>query len=89
MINRRYSWPTAAIILSLLAFLTCETALAAEPKRLLLLHPSSGANLVSAMKIRAEVERQSPEPLEFYDASLVTGRPLDDIVADRYGSAPK
>jgi hypothetical protein len=59
--------------------------LAAEPKRVLLLHPSSGANLLSAMKIRTELERQSPEPLEVYDASLVTGRPVDEIVADRYG----
>jgi hypothetical protein len=85
MINHRCSWPTAAIILYLLASLTCGTALAAEPKRVLLLHPSSGANLLSAMKVRVELERQSPEPLEFYDASLLTGRPLDDIVADRYG----
>ena len=37
------------------------------------------------MKIRAELERQSPEPLEIYDASLVAGRPVDEIVADRYG----
>jgi hypothetical protein len=59
--------------------------LAAEPKRVLLLHPSSGANLLSAMKIRSELERQSPEPLEVYDASLVTGRPIDEIAAVRYG----
>ena len=81
----RYSWPTAAIVFCLLAYLTCATALAAGPKRVLLLHPSSGANLLSAMKIRTELERQSPEPLEVYDASLVTGRPIDEIVADRYG----
>jgi len=31
------------------------------------------------------IERQSPEPLEVYDASLATGRPVDEIVADRYG----
>jgi His Kinase A (phospho-acceptor) domain len=85
MINRPYRSPTAAIILCLLASLACGTALAAEPKRVLLLHPSSGANLVSATKIRAELDRQSPEPLEVYDASLVTGRPVDEIVADRYG----
>ena len=72
-------------MLFLLAYLTCETGLAAGHKRVLLLHPSSGANLLSAMKIRAELERKSPEPLEFYDASLVTGRPIDEIVADRYG----
>ena len=34
------------------------------PKRVLLLHPSSGANLLSAIKFRSELERQSPEPLE-------------------------
>jgi signal transduction histidine kinase len=85
MINRRYSAPTAAIILCLLASLVCGTVLAAEPKRVLLLHPSSGANLLSATKIRAELDRQSAEPLEVYDASLVTGRPVDEIVADRYG----
>jgi hypothetical protein len=51
----------------------------------LLLHPSSGVNLLAAAKIRAELDRQSAEPLEVYDASLVTGRPVDEIVADRYG----
>ena len=85
MTPRQHSWPTAAIVLCMLAHLTCGTGLAAGSKRVLLLHPSSGANLLSAMKIRAELERQSPEPLEVYDASLVTGRPVDEIVADRYG----
>jgi hypothetical protein len=81
----QHSWPTAAIVLSLLAYLACETVLAASPKRVLLLHPSSGVNLQAAMKLRTELERQSLEPLEVYDASLVTGRPVEDIVADRYG----
>ena len=81
--TRPHSRLTAAIALCLLAYLTCETVSAAAPKRVLLLHPSSGANLLSAMKIRAELERQSPEPLEVYDASLVTGRPVDEIVTDR------
>ena len=62
--TRPHSRLTAAIALCLLAYLTCETVSAAAPKRVLLLHPSSGANLLSAMKIRAELERQSPEPLE-------------------------
>jgi hypothetical protein len=35
-------------VLCLLAYVTCETGLAAAPKRVLLLHPSSGANLLSA-----------------------------------------
>jgi hypothetical protein len=51
----------------------------------LLLHPSSGANLLSAVKIHAELQRQSPERLEIYDASLITGRPIDQEIADRYG----
>jgi hypothetical protein len=58
MTRRQHSWPTAAIKLCLLAYLTCDTGLAAEPKRVLLLHFSSGANLLSAMKIRTELERQ-------------------------------
>jgi hypothetical protein len=85
MTRRQHNRPIAAIVLCLLAYLTCETGLAAAPKRVLLLHPSSRVNLRAATKIRAEIERQWPEPLEFYDASLVTGRPVDEIVADRYG----
>jgi hypothetical protein len=56
-----------------------------EPKRVLLLHPSSGANLLYATNIRAELDRQSPEPLEVYDSSFMVGRPDDEFVADRYG----
>jgi signal transduction histidine kinase len=56
-----------------------------EPKRVLLLHPSSGANLLYATSIRAELDRQSPEPLEVYDSAFMTGRPDDEFVADRYG----
>jgi signal transduction histidine kinase len=75
----------AGIVWGLTVILVSSPAPADELKRVLLLHPSSGASLLSATKIRAELERQSPEPLEVYDASLVTGRPLDEIVADRYG----
>jgi signal transduction histidine kinase len=77
------------MILCLLAFLATLAAGATEPKRepkrVLLLHPSSGPNLLYATNIRAELDRQSPEPLEVYDASFMTGRPDDEIVADRYG----
>jgi len=62
--------------------------LAAEPKRVLLLHPSSGINLLAAINVRAELLRQSAEPLEIYDASVVTGRPANDIVSDRPRHAP-
>src|SRR5262249_24509825 len=81
----RHIFAAVGLISCLQASFVGETVVAAEPKRVLLLHPSSGANLLGAIKVRAELERQSPEPLEFYDAALVTGRPLDDIVADRYG----
>src|SRR5207253_4689824 len=68
----------ARIILCVLAFCAAQPASAIEPKRepkrVLLLHASSGANLLYATKIRAELERQSPEPLEGYDASFLTGR---------------
>src|SRR5262245_61994392 len=72
-------------IISCLITCFASQALAAEPKRVLLLHPSSGINLRAAINIRNELERQSPEPLEIYDASVVSGRPADDIVSDRYG----
>jgi hypothetical protein len=85
MIRRQYSFLTAAAIFGLLICAGCQSAVGAEPKRVLLLHPSSGANLLSAIKIQAELQRQSPERLEIYDASLITGRPIDEEIADRYG----
>jgi signal transduction histidine kinase len=85
MIRRQNSFLTAAAIFGLLICVGCQVAVGAEPKRVLLLHPNSGSNLMAAMNIRAELERQWLQPLEVYDASLVTGRPLDEIIADRYG----
>src|SRR5262245_55974476 len=76
---------SAGIFSCLIACLASQIVLAAEPKRVLLLHPSSGINLRAAINVRNELERQSPEPLEIYDASVVTGRPADDVVSDRYG----
>jgi signal transduction histidine kinase len=61
------------------------TAPKPEPKRVLLLHASSGANLLYATKIHAELDRQSTGPLEIYDASFVTGRPDSDLASARYG----
>ncbi len=79
----------AGIILCLAASYGGPAASAAEPKRepkrVLLLHPSSGANLLYATNIHTELDRQSPQPLEVYDASFVTGRPDDEFAADRYG----
>src|SRR4051812_18858569 len=74
----------AGIISCLIACFASQV-LAAEPKRVLLLHPSSGINLRAAINIRNDLERQSQEPLEIYDASVVSGRPADEIVSDRYG----
>jgi hypothetical protein len=82
MTCRQYSWPTPAILLCLLASLTCGTTLAAEPKRVLLLYHSFAANLVYAKAIRAELERQKPSSLEIYDAPLLPGS--SEGVADRY-----
>src|SRR5262245_3299258 len=76
---------SVAIISWLIACFASQAVLAAEPKRVLLLHPSPGLTLRTAINVRAELERQSPEPLQFYDASLVTGLPADDIFSDRYG----
>ena len=84
-IRRRSACSSATIISCLIACFASQVALAAEPKRVLLLHPSSGINLLAAINVRAELLRQSAEPLEIYDASVVTGRPADDIVSDRYG----
>src|SRR5262245_12062130 len=84
MIDHLSRRPTAPTLLCVLVTLACHATFAAEPKRVLLLHPSSGANLLSAMKIRGEMQRQWSEPLEFYDASIVTGLPIDEFVADRY-----
>jgi signal transduction histidine kinase len=79
----------ALIILCLMASLAGQAASPTEPKpepkRVLLLHASSGANLRYATSIRAEFDRRSPHPLEIYDASFVTGRPGDEAVAERYG----
>jgi len=36
------------------------------------------------VRIRAELERQWPEPLEIYNASFATARPTDENVAARY-----
>src|SRR5262245_54846725 len=74
----------APLFLCLAALLSCPAPTAAEPKRVLLLHASSGANLLYATQIRAELSNQSPEPLEIFNASLITGRPTDEAAGDRY-----
>jgi len=66
-------WIRIGITACLIASFASQVVLAAEHKRVLLLHPSSGPNLLSAINVRTELQRQSPEPLEIYDAPFVTG----------------
>ena len=71
----------AGIIFCLLALCACQVALAAEPKRVMLLH-SFGRDFKPwseyAKSIRSELDRQSPWPLDIIDNSLVTARSSDE-----------
>ena len=88
MSHRRRTVTTAGIIFCLIVALACQAAFAAEPKRepkrVLLLYYSFGGNLVNARSIRAELDRQSPEVLEIYDAPYMSVRPADESAAGRY-----
>jgi signal transduction histidine kinase/ABC-type uncharacterized transport system substrate-binding protein len=85
-INRFTVWldirisSAVATILLLLA-VACSAAMAAEPKRVMLLH-SFGRDFKPwseyAKSIRAELERQSSWPLDITDHSLVTARSSDE-----------
>ena len=65
----------------LLASFACQSALAAEPKGVMLLH-SFGREFKPwseyAKSIREELVRQSPWPLDITDHSLVTARSSDE-----------
>jgi signal transduction histidine kinase len=74
---------TIGVVLLCLSLCCPDKGAAAEPKKVLLLH-SFGANLQNATGIRAELERQWPEPLEIFNASFATARPTDENVASRY-----
>jgi signal transduction histidine kinase len=71
----------AGIIFCLLALCACQVALAAEPKRVLMLY-SFGRDFKPwkdyASAIRSELERQSPWPLDIQDQSLVSARSPDE-----------
>src|SRR6476469_9343469 len=71
----------AAIICCVAESLACPTALAVEPKQVMLLH-SFGRDFKPwseyARTIRIELNRQSPWPLDITDHSLVTARTSDD-----------
>ena len=77
----RRTCATAGIILFLAASFACSAALAAEPKRVMLLH-SFGRDFKPwsdyARTIRSELVRQSPWPLDITDHSLVTARSSDE-----------
>ena len=81
MIRRQYSFLTAAAIFGLLICVGCQGAVAAEPKRVMVLH-SFGPNFKPwsehAKAIRTEFDRQSPWPLEIIEQSLLTARSADE-----------
>src|SRR5262245_40151078 len=72
---------TAGIVLGLAVSSACQVALAAEPKRVMLLH-SFGQEFRPwseyAKAIRNELGRQSPWPLEIVDHSLLMARFRDE-----------
>jgi hypothetical protein len=72
---------TAGIIFGLAVSLSCQVALAAESKRVMLLH-SFGREFKPwseyAKTIRSELGRQSPRPLEIFDHMVLTARVGDE-----------
>ena len=72
---------TAGLFVFLAALLGCPAGFAAEPKRVLLLH-SFGRDFKPwseyGKDIRAELDRQSPWPLDIIDYSLVSARFSDE-----------
>jgi signal transduction histidine kinase len=74
------------IAVCLLSFATESAATAVdlkrEPKRILLLYYSFGANSVNAKSVRAELERGTDQLLEIYEAPFA--RAADEAAMDRY-----
>ena len=81
MIYRHAVRSTAGMIFCVVALLACEIALAAEPKRVMILH-SFGRDFKPwneyARTIRTELERQSPWRLDITDHSLMSARSSDE-----------
>ena len=77
----RTPWPAALLVAFFATSLACSSVLAAEPKRVMLLH-SFGRDFKPwsdyARSIREELDRQSPWPLDITDHSLVTARSSDE-----------
>ena len=75
------------MIFCLLALLACEIALAAEPKRVMMLH-SLGAQFGPwseyAKAIRTELLRQAPGPLEIIDHALISARDRDETAESTF-----
>ena len=75
------SGPKAGVIFFLMALFACQVTLAAENKRVMLLH-SFGQDFKPwseyAKDIHAELKRQSPWPLDIIENSLVTARFSDE-----------
>ena len=84
LMNRRCSinWIVGGLF-GLLVSVACQAATAAETKQVMLLH-SFGRDFKPwseyATSIRAELQRQSPWPLEITDHSLVSARSSDEDV---------
>ncbi len=76
-VHIRHICATAGIIVFLVASLGCPAGFAAEPKRVMLLH-SFGRDFKPwseyGKAIRAELDRQSPWPLDIIEYSLVSAR---------------
>ena len=87
MTYRRTIHSTAGMMFCLLALLACKAALAAEAKRVLLLHSFSREvkpwKEMSA-EIHTELARQSPWPLDIIDHSIVTARSEGDKSEARF-----
>ena len=71
----------SALLVCLSALLVCQVALAAESKRVMVLH-SFGRDFKPwneyARTIRTELERQSPWPLDVTDQSVINARSSDE-----------
>jgi hypothetical protein len=81
MAKHRRIW--SAVGLLLFAVASAHPAWAAGPKRVLLLYHSFAINLIHAKEIRAQLDRQSKDSFEIYDAPLLP--PSDENVEDRPG----
>ena len=77
----RHICAAVGLVILLVASLACPAVFAAEPKRVMLLH-SFGRDFKPwseyAKDIRAELDQQSPWPLDIIESSLVTARFSDE-----------